>query len=114
MSQKEERHAIESDLKDLLAVVARDIEEEVKRDEADIIATIRAMGGCTQSYRKERRRVVKAMVLEVYSPPMVTAVCKLLPELKVIFVCAFYLTTSDVDGRAWDFDEKETRDRALE
>ena len=66
------------------AVMTRDIKEEVKRNEADITATMRAMGGCTQSYRKERRRAVKAMFSEVYSPPRVAAACKLLPDFKVI------------------------------
>ena len=94
--------------------MTRDIKDEVKKDEADTIATIRATGGCIQSYRRERRRAVKAMVSEVYSPPRITAACKLLPELKIIPGFAFDLTTADADGRAWDFDVKEMRDRALE
>ena len=76
--------AVGSDFKDLFAVMTRNLREEAKRNEEDIIATIRAMGGCIQSYRKERRRAVKAMVSEVYSPPRFTAACKLFPKLKVI------------------------------
>ena len=110
--KEEDSDAIENDLKDLLAVLTRDVRDEVKKDEADIIATIRAMGGCAQSYRRERRRAVKAMVSEVYSPPRVTAACKLFPELKIIPGFAF--TTAVAGARAWDFDEKEMRDRALE
>ena len=92
--------AIENHLDDLLAVMTRDIKDEVKQEEADIIATIRAMGGCTESYGKERQRAVKAVVSEVYSPPRVTAACQLLPELEVILGFAFDPTTSDADGRA--------------
>ena len=92
----------------------RDTKDEVTMDEADISATIRSMGGCTQSYRKERRRAGKAMVSEVYSPPRVTAAFRLFPELKVILGSACDLTTSDTDGRAWDFDEKEMKDQAPE
>ena len=43
----------------------------------------------------------------------ITAASKLLPELKVIPGFAFYLTTSDGDGRPWDFDKKEMRGRAI-
>ena len=44
----------------------------------------------------------------MYSPPRVTAAAtKLLPELRVIPGFALDLTTSDVDGRAWDFDHKD-------
>ncbi len=50
---------------------------------------------------------------EVYSPPRVTAAAKLLPELKLIPGFALDLTTNDVDGRAWNFAEKEMRERAM-
>ena len=80
--------------------MTRDVRDVVKKDEADIIATIRATGGCAQSYRRERRRAIKAMVSDVYSPPRVTAACKLLPELKIIPSFAFDLTTADADGRS--------------
>ena len=53
------------------------------------------------------------MVAEVYSPARVTAAAKLLPELKLIPGFALDLTTTDTDGRAWDFDEQEMRDRAM-
>ena len=39
---------------------------------------------------------------------------ELLPEFKVISGFAIELTTSDSDGRPWDFDKKEMRDRALQ
>ena len=41
-----------------------------------------------------------------------TAACKLLPELKLIPGFALDPTTCDVDGKQWDFNEKEMRDRA--
>ena len=42
-----------------------------------------------------------------------TAATKLLPELKIIPGVALDLTTADTDGRLWDFDEAEMRDRTL-
>ena len=51
---------------------------------------------------------------EVYSPPRVTAAAtKLLPELRLIPGFALDLTTADVDGRLWDFDDKVMRERAM-
>ena len=56
---------------------------------------------------------MKAVVLEIYSPPRVTAATKLLPELRLIPGFALDLTTADVDGALWDFDSKVMRDRAM-
>ena len=56
---------------------------------------------------------MRAVVSEVYSPPRVTAATTFLPELLLIPGFALDLTTKDSDGRPWDFDEKEMRDRAL-
>ena len=43
----------------------------------------------------------------------IAAASKLLPELKVILGIAFGLTIADCDGRPWDSDEKDMRERAL-
>ena len=80
--------------------------------EQDIIGVVRALGGCANRYRRERRKAMKAVVSEIYSPPRVTAAAKLLPELKVIPGFALDLTTADSDGRLWDFDDVVMRDRA--
>ena len=52
------------------------------------------------------------MVLEIYSPPRVTAAAKFLPELKVIPGFALDLAVADSDGRLLDFDDVVMRDRA--
>ena len=56
---------------------------------------------------RERTKVIKAAVSEIYSPPRVTAATKLLPELKIIPGFALDLTTADTDGALWDFDSKD-------
>ena len=45
-------------------------------------------------YRRERRKAMKAVVSEIYSPPRVTAAAKLLPEIKVFPGFALDLTTT--------------------
>ena len=56
---------------------------------------------------------MKAVVSEIYSPPRVTACIRLLPELRLIPGFALDLTTADSDGKLWDFDSKEMRERAM-
>ena len=94
-------------------MMARDLRDEIKRHDEEIIATVKAMGGCAQRYRQERKKQIKGAVSEIYFPRRITAASKLLPGLNVIQGFAVYLTTSDGDGRPWDFDEKEMRDRAI-
>ena len=93
--------------------MTRDLKDEIKQHEEDILATVKAMGGCAQRYRRERKKQFKAVVSEIYSPPRITAMSKLLLELNVVPSFAFDLTTSGGDGRLCDFDEKEMRDRAI-
>ena len=95
-----------------MAMMARDIREEIKNHDIEIIAVVRAMGGSIGKYRRERQKGIRAIVAEVCSLPGVTAATKHLPELKLIPGFALDFTTNDVDGRACIFGEKEMRDRA--
>ena len=91
----------------------RDERAAVKQANQDIMALIKSLGGSGGRYRRDRRRALKAVVSEIYSPPRVTAASKLLPGLNLIPGFALDLTTADVDGRLWDFDSKDMRERAL-
>ena len=71
----------EDDLRDLMAVMTRDVREEVRQHNDEIIAVVRALGGSPKAYRRERSRAIRSMVAEVYSPARVTTATKLLPEL---------------------------------
>ena len=102
----------DEELRELMAVLTRDARKEIVEHDNEIMAVVRALGGDSQRYRRERSKAVKAIVAEIYSPPRVTAAAKLLPELRLIPGFALDLTTEDSDGRKWDFDEKEMRDRA--
>ena len=103
----------ETDLKELLAVMHRDEKDAICEANAEILAIVKSLGGNQAGYRRERRKAIKAVVSEIDSPPRVTAATKLLPELRVMPGFALDLTTCDVDGRRWDFDEKVMRERAL-
>ena len=54
---------------------------------------------------------VGAVVSDIYSPPRVSAVAKLCPSYGILPGFALDLTTTDSDGRHWDFDEEEMRSR---
>ena len=77
-----------------------------------MLGIIKAPGGSAGGYRRERHKAVRAIVAEIYSPPRVKAATKLLPELRIIPGFALDLTTNDDDGRPWNFDEAEMRERA--
>ena len=101
------------DLRELFAVLQRDEKMAIQEADDEILAVIKSLGGSGSRYRRERQKALRAVVSEIYSPPRVTAATKLLPELRLIPGFALDLTTKDVDGRLWDFDEKEMQDRAL-
>ena len=61
-------------------------------DAYEIMAEVRQLGGNGHVYLKERRKSVRRLVSEIYSPPRVTAAAKLLPELKCIPGFALDLT----------------------
>ena len=91
---------------------SEDIRRAVKRDAEEILKLVRDLGGSRNAYKKERAKAVKAIVAEIYSPPRITKAIKMMPSSKVIAGFALDLTTCDEDGRAWNFDEKEMRERA--
>ena len=64
--------------------MTREAVAQVKEHNDEILNVIRALGGNTGKYQRERRSAIKAVVSEIYSPPRVTAAAKLLPELKII------------------------------
>ena len=101
-----------TDLDSLMTVLTKDARKEIMKANDDIMGVIRALEGNGRKYMCERRRGIKAVVSEIYSPPRVTAATKLLPELKIIPGFALDLTTADTDGSLWDFDSKVIRDRA--
>ena len=89
-----------------------EIRKTIQSDSDEIMKIVRDLGGSQKAYRKERAKAMKGIVSEIYSPPRVTRAIKMMPSSEVIAGFALDLTTSDVDGRAWNFDEKEMRDRA--
>ena len=102
------------ELQALMAVLRREEKEAVEEANRDILAVFKSLGGSGQKYKRERKKALKAVVSEVYSPPRVTAAAsKLLPELRVFPGFALDLTTADTDGKLWDFDRPEMRERAL-
>ena len=87
--------------------------EEIAEANREILNIVKSLGGNGCKYRRERSKGLRAVISEIYSPPRVTATTKLLPELRLIPGFAFDLTTTDVDGKKWDFDNKVMRERAM-
>ena len=65
-----------------------------------------------KSYKRERNKNTKTVVSEICSPPGVTKMLNQLPSHELLPSFAMDLATTDEDGKAWDFDKKQMRDRA--
>ena len=102
----------EPELRQLVNELTRDLQKELKDIEGEIMNVVLSLGASKREYLKERRRGMRCIVSEIYSPPRVTAATKLLPELRCVPGFALDLTTTDERGRRWDFDDADTRERA--
>ena len=78
----------------------------------DLLAVTTSMGGNHHRNRRQLRKMARAVVSEIYSPPRVTAAAARLKGLKIDPGVALDLTTTDEYGRPWDFSKKEVQDRA--
>lgn len=79
----------------------------------DAFHLIGSLGGSKTRYKRELKRGMKALMVEIYSPPRVTKIANLLPSLRCIPGLALDLTTVDPeDGEPWDFSLKEKRQKA--
>ena len=64
-------------------------------------------------FRRVRATQARRMVSEVFSPPRITSMMRLVPDLKLVPGFALDLTTCDPDdGMPWNFDVKAKRDKA--
>ena len=70
---------------------------------------IRDCGGSRRAYGRERKKMIRATISEVYSPPRVTACTKLMPSCEIMPGFALDLTTVDAQGIPWNFDLPERR-----
>ena len=53
--------------------MTRDLRDELKQHEEDMIATVRDSGGSTQQYCQERKKAIEAVVSEIEFLPRITA-----------------------------------------
>jgi hypothetical protein len=95
----------------MLRLMDQSTEQEIKSLDREILSLVRNLGGNANNYRRERGRAMRAVISKIYSPPRVSAVAKMCPSFGILPGFALDLTTNDTDGRHWDFDEGETRDR---
>ena len=84
----------------------------VQDESREVLQILRQLGGDGQRYLKERKRAIRQIVSEIYSPPRVTAAAKLLPELRCVPGFALDLTVDNDRGEPWDFDIAENRRKA--
>ena len=104
--------AVDVPLQQMLKLWDQSTVDEARELNREILSIVGSLGGSTSKYRRERGRAFRAIVSEIYSPPRVSAIAKLCPSFGVLPGFALDLTTQDSDGRHWDFDDEEMRQRA--
>ncbi len=106
----------DEDVQPIMNLCASDPElcREMKRTADDVLRLVRDLGGDQVQYKRERGKMVRAMVSEMYSAPRVIAALKGLPGLHLIPGFALDLTTTDDEGQPWDFEKDEMRKKAMD
>ncbi len=83
--------------------------------EPECLAMLHELGCGEKAFMRDRRRGVRHLVSEIYSPPRVTKVLSSMPGHLLTPGFALDLTCTDpIDGRPWDFDDPKKRARARE
>ena len=103
----------EAMLEPLMSIVTEDVQEEMQHMNCEILKVISELGGSARAYSRERRKAVRAIVAEIYSPPRVTRCAKLLPSLDLAPGFALDLTTVNHKNEPWDFDDDNKQDEAI-
>ena len=86
-----------------------------EEDDAEVAFFLCQLGADGPTYRRERRKQLRHMVSEVYSPPRVTKAASDLPGFGILPGFAMDLTCIDeADNLPWDFDLRVKRERAQE
>ena len=52
--------------------------------DVEVLSLVEQLGGSSRGYRRDRKRQLRALVSEIYSPPRVTNAAKLLPSLRAM------------------------------
>ena len=99
-------------MRELMKLWDAGMTREAKELDGEIMSIVGSLGGSTAKYKRERGKAIRVMISEIYSPPRVSSIAKLCPSFGVLPGFALDLTTHDVDGRHWDFDEDDMRERA--
>ncbi len=83
--------------------------------ECECLMLVEQLGVDTRSYRRERKKAMRRLVSEVYSPPRVTKLLSKMKDHPLAPGFALDITCQDPDdGKPWDFDDPEKRAKALQ
>ncbi len=86
---------------------------EVEEVDAECMSLIAALGGEPKSFKREKKRALRRIVSEIYSPPRVTSMLTTLARHDLMPGMALDITCIDPeDGKPWDFDDPVKRERA--
>ena len=83
------------------------------RYEDEIMNVLNVLGAPPRSHRREHKAAVNRLVSEIYSPPRVTKLISMMPEMGLVSGFALDVTCNDPDDdQPWDFDVEAKRQKA--
>ena len=97
--------------------LVREMPSEALREVAEEVAGLMASAAPFGAHKQQVQSAVcgelQAVVSEIYSPPRVTKAARMLPHLGISAGFALDLTVNDEDGKPWDFDDAQQRNKAV-
>ena len=103
---------MESDLRALLTVHAKEQREQAKQNHREMVALVSSLGHNGMRYRREATTRLRAVVSEIDSAPRVADMARRQPRLGAIPGVSLDLTGTDEQGNPWDFNLKEQWEKA--
>jgi hypothetical protein len=104
--------SMESDLRAILAVHAKEQRSQARQNHRDMMVLISSLGHGGAKYRREAIVRLRSVVSEVYSAPRVADVARRQPRLGAIPGLSLDLTGCDAQGNPWDFNIIGQRNKA--
>ena len=97
------------DLRAAMALFIRGDRAEARTRYNDMMILVTSLGHSGRNFRREVTNRLRATVSEIYSAPRLTAAAARNPRLGIVFGIALDLTTTNNEGKPWDFNDPARR-----
>ena len=100
------------DLRAAMVVSRGEDRAEARTRYKDMMALVTSLGHSGRKFRREATNRLRAVVSDIYSAPRVTATAAKNPRPGIVPGVALDLTTTNSEGKPWDFNDPARRTEA--